>query len=151
MSSRFNIADSGGVDDGFWNRANSAAPETPAPPARTAAAKSDSVDIEEIAAGICVPPVKLPRGTCSIPAENLLRQLGRNPRSAEPWVPVGVLGPLLIMAHCRTESDDFWGVPQALIVPIIVDTTQYDSILKDLYTRIGFKPLADSNPVENMH
>jgi type II secretory ATPase GspE/PulE/Tfp pilus assembly ATPase PilB-like protein len=140
-----------GVEDSFWSRLNgSAGGQEPAAPAPASAQKNTVTDIEELASGISALPVKLPRGTCSIPAENLLRLLGRNPRSAEPWVPVGTLGPLLIMAHCRTDSEDYWGVPSALIVRVIVDVSQYDSILKDLYARIGYKPLADSNPVEQM-
>jgi type II secretory ATPase GspE/PulE/Tfp pilus assembly ATPase PilB-like protein len=141
------IAESG-VQENFWNRLNTTA--TPPAAAATPSRASDSVDIEELAASCSLLPVKLPRGTCSIPAENLLRQLGRNPKTAEPWVPVGTVGPLLIMAHCRPDSDDFWGIPRSLTVPIIIDTPQYDSILKDLYTRIGYKPLADSNPIEQL-
>ena len=108
------------------------------------------MDIESIAATADMLPVKLPRGTCSIPAESLLRTLGRNPTTADPWVPVGTLGPLLIMAHCSRQSQDFWGVPRALVIPIIIDQAQYESILKDLYTRVGHKPLEADNPIEKM-
>lgn len=152
------------IEDSFWNQMSGSAPATPtpaqAPPADRGAAPTPAqppprtegkpVDIETLAAGACMLPVKIPRGTCSIPAENLLRTLGRNPRSANPWVPIGTLGPLLIMAHHQIDPQDYWGVPEALRVPIIIDSSQYDSILKDLYARIGHKPLPDNNPIEHM-
>ncbi len=146
VSSRYPVEDSSGMEDNFWNKVA----ERGRFPAPAPVARPDKVDIEQLASSISVAPVKLPRGTCSIPAENLLRLLGRKPRTSEPWIPVGTLGPLLIMAHCRTDSDDFWGVPKALTVPIMIDVAQYDSILKDLCSRISHKPLADSNPVENL-
>ena len=142
------------MEDSFWNQIQGTdAPAAVAAPAAAPApvrAAGPGADIEAVALSADKLPVKLPRGTCSIPAENLLRTLGRNPRSADPWVPVGTLGPLIIMAHCRTDSRDYWGIPAALVVPIVIEAAQYDSILKDLYTRIGYKPLEDSNPVERM-
>ncbi|HEX2746659.1 MAG TPA: GspE/PulE family protein, partial [Verrucomicrobiales bacterium] len=42
------------------------------------------------------------------------------------------------------------GVPEALTIPVVIDPVQYESILKDLYARIGYKPLEDSNPVEHI-
>ena len=124
---------------------DAATPAAAAPPARHA-----PFDIEAVAGAGGLLPVKLARSTCSIPAENLLRQLGRNPHSAEPWVPVGNMGPLLIMAHCRPDCQDFWGVPRFLVIPIVIDPSQYESVLKDLYVRVGNKPLAAENPVEAM-
>jgi len=152
------------IEDSFWNQMSGDAAPTgapaapadrgieaaPAPAPPTTRPDSKPVDIEALAAGASMLPVKIPRITCSIPAENLLRTLGRNPSTADPWVPVGTLGPLLIMAHHKLDSRDYWGVPDSLRVPIIIESSQYDSILKDLYARIGHKPLADSNPIEHM-
>jgi type II secretory ATPase GspE/PulE/Tfp pilus assembly ATPase PilB-like protein len=148
---------SSSMEDSFWSQVNPSATPAPAEPSplasiATVPIKGSSIpaDIESLASTAGLLPVKLPRGTCSIPAETLLRTLGRSPTTPDPWVPVGTLGPLLIMAHCRSESADYWGVPSALTVPIIIEESQYDSILKDLIARIGYKPLASSNPVENM-
>lgn len=152
------------IEDSFWNQMSGDAAPTgapaapadrgieaaPAPAPPTTRPDSKPVDIEALATGASMLPVKIPRITCSIPAENLLRTLGRNPSTADPWVPVGTLGPLLIMAHHKLDSRDYWGVPDSLRVPIIIESSQYDSILKDLYARIGHKPLADSNPIEHM-
>lgn len=147
-----------GLEDSFWTQSNgdnpgesaAAQPSLVTTGVPAAPVKMPPVDIEPIAAAANIIPVKLPRTTCSIPAENLLRNLGRNSRSSDPWVPVGTVGPLLIMAHCRAEASDFWGVPKALVIQILIDPGQYDTILKDLYARIGFKPLADTNPFESI-
>ncbi len=149
------------MEDSFWSQVSPDAIEaTPIPgaaivpeekiPSPVAGKAAAPVDIEPVASAAGMLPVKLPRSTCSIPAEGLLRTLGRTPRSADPWVAVGTVGPLLVMAHCRADSSDFWGVPRNLVVPIIVDPGQYESILKDLHARIGFKPLNDSNPLEQV-
>ncbi|HEX2747989.1 MAG TPA: hypothetical protein VHM91_08330, partial [Verrucomicrobiales bacterium] len=116
-ASRATSATPSSLEDSFWSQvattpANGAPPPSrkePPPESRTApvsvsvAAKGPPVDIEAVAIESNFLPVKLPRSTCSIPAETLLRTLGRNPRSADPWVPVGTVGPLLIVAHYRTD------------------------------------------------
>ena len=72
------------------------------------AAKAGPVNVENVAASRDLLPVKLPRTTCSIPAESLLRQIGRMATTAEPWLPVGTVGPFLIMGHCHPQSTDYW-------------------------------------------
>jgi type II secretory ATPase GspE/PulE/Tfp pilus assembly ATPase PilB-like protein len=151
------------MEDSFWShvsapeapRTNGVVPAPPSPPEEVppsvpARSNPAAVDLEPPAVAANILPVKLPRSTSSIPAENLLRTLGRTPRSADPWVPVGTMGPLLIMAHCRTDSDDFWGVPRFLVIPILLEPSQYASILKDLQGRVSYKPLPESNPLESM-
>jgi hypothetical protein len=108
------------------------------------------VDIEAVSVANDLLPVKLPRGTCSIPGENLLRLLGRQCTTADPWLPVGTMGPLIIMAHTRGDSRDFWGIPAFLVIRIIVDATQYDSILRDLQGRMAYKPVPPDNAVSRM-
>ena len=138
------------ADPGDSIRESSAAtsPETSDPMGLFSAAKVGPTNMEGLAAELDLLPVKLPRGTCSIPAESLLRQIGRMATTAEPWLPVGTVGPFLIMGHCRPESRDYWGVPLAFVVRIVLDSEQYESILKDLISRLGFKPLAASNSCE---
>lgn len=65
-------------------------------------------------------------------------------------MPVGTLGPRADHGPLPYRVGRLLGVPWRSIVRVIVDTAQYDSILKDLYTRIGYKPLADSNPIEQI-
>lgn len=114
------------------------------------AGKVGPVNIEAVAASFDILPVKLPRTTCSIPAENLLRQIGRMATTAEPWLPISTVGPFLIMGHCCPESTDFWGVAPAFVVRIVIDAGQYENVLKDLITRLGYKALAASNASEGL-
>ncbi len=130
----------------FWNSPASESPSAPS----AASPVLPRVNIEELAVQMDIVPVTLARSTCSIPAENLLRQLGQNPRIPDPWVPVGTIGPLIIMGHYKMDCADFWGIPEFLVVPIAIDAVQYDAILKDLYGRIGAKPLSDNNPIRNL-
>lgn len=137
------------LDTSFWEAGAAGAAENNLM-GNFAAGKIGPVNVEAIAAGHDYLPVKLPRTTCSIPAENLLRQIGRMATTAEPWLPVGTVGPFLIMGHCRPDSTDFWGVPAAFVVRIVLESEQYESILKDFITRLGFKPMAAANPAEHI-
>ncbi len=139
------------LDPSFWDggAAAAAAPEDAIMGGFTAG-KVGPVNVEAIAALHDFLPVKLPRTTCSIPAESLIRQIGRMATTAEPWLPVGTVGPFLIMGHCRAESSDYWGVPTAFIIRIMIDAEQYESILKDFISRLGFKPIAAANACESL-
>ncbi|CAN5332587.1 hypothetical protein BH23VER1_BH23VER1_06400 [soil metagenome] len=148
-------------------QAVAAPPAPPAPPAPKATPKGEGTDpsgaghfmngdgkagpsaIEKIAARSGLLPVELPRKACSIPAEALLRKLGRMVSSHEPWLPVGSVGPILTFAHYRPEaSEDFWGVAPFLRVGMVITEEDYHTIQHDLGERLNYKPLPADNPVE---
>lgn len=56
----------------------------------------------------------------------LMNCLGQGPRSNHPWLPLGTLGPLLIMGHYNPASFDFMGVPKPFRVEVIITTRMYD-------------------------
>lgn len=97
-----------------------------------------------------ITPVKLPRETCSVDAESLLRKLGRFPQSDQPWLPIATLGPCLIFAHYSPRSSDMWGVPPFLAIRIAISQEQYEKIRKDLVMRLSVNPLPRENPVEKL-
>ena len=93
-------------------------------------------------------PVELPRKTCSLPAETLLRKLGRLATSKEPWLPVGSIGPLLVVGHYKAGEEELWGVPEALTVKILITEEIYKAVHKDLGERLRYKPIPAKNPLE---
>ncbi|MCB1229609.1 MAG: type II/IV secretion system protein [Verrucomicrobiae bacterium] len=106
------------------------------------------MSLEGTAVQFGIVPVKLPRETCSVEAEALLRKLGRFPQSDAPWLPVASLGPLLIFAHSNPKTQDMWGVPPCLAVRIAISSEQYEAIRKDLVMRLQAAPVARENPLE---
>jgi type II secretory ATPase GspE/PulE/Tfp pilus assembly ATPase PilB-like protein len=96
-------------------------------------------------------PVSLVRESCPPDAEKALRKLGRMPQSAEPWLPVATVGPLLVMAHHNPRGGDFWGVPTALTVRVLITQEQYHKTRQDLVARCQQNPLAQENPMETLH
>lgn len=108
------------------------------------------MSLEGTAVQFGILPVKLPRETCSVEAENLLRRLGRFPHSDNPWLPIATLGPCLIFAHHSPRSADMWGVPPFLSVKVAVSQEQYEKIRKDLVMRLSATPLPRENPVEQL-
>lgn len=108
------------------------------------------MSLEGTAVQFGILPVKLPRETCSVEAENLLRRLGRFPHSDNPWLPIATLGPCLIFAHHSPRSADMCGVPPFLSVKVAVSQEQYEKIRKDLVMRLSATPLPRENPVEQL-
>ncbi len=95
-------------------------------------------------------PVTLLRENCSPEAEKVLRKLGRVPRTADPWLPVGTLGPLPIMVHHNPKATDFWGIPGQLVVRALVNAEQYQRTRRDLAMRFQQSPIASESPVEQL-
>lgn len=93
-------------------------------------------------------PVTLPRDTCSVEAENILRRLGRFPKTDNPWMPVSTLGPFLIFAHHAPKSGDMWGVPACFSIRVAISQEQYEKLRKDLVMRLSSAPLPKENPLE---
>ncbi len=109
-------------------------------------APTGDFSLENLAHHTGLLPVKLPRGAASIPAENILRTFGLPAHTAQPWMPLGTLGPLLIMGHYDHTQPDYWSIPHFLIVRVLIHPEQYTSIQKDLFNRLSLKPLPTHNP-----
>jgi type II secretory ATPase GspE/PulE/Tfp pilus assembly ATPase PilB-like protein len=108
------------------------------------------MSLEGTAIQFGITPVKLPRETCSVEAESLLRKLGRFPQTNSPWLPVATLGPLLIFAHHNPRTDDMWGVPSCLAIRVAISSEQYEAIRKDLVMRLQSNPLPRANVLEGL-
>ncbi|MDF1742013.1 MAG: hypothetical protein P1U86_22820, partial [Verrucomicrobiales bacterium] len=93
-------------------------------------------------------PVTLPRETCSVEAENILRRLGRFPKTDNPWMPVSTIGPFIIFAHHAPKSGEMWGVPSCFSIRVAISQEQYEKLKKDLVMRLSTSPLPPENPLE---
>ena len=111
---------------------------------------SEERGLNQIGRNSGLPPVQLPRTSCSADAENLLRKIGRMPSGDEPWIPIGTLGPLLILGHFNPTSDDTWGIPDYLCVKVVISKSSYTTIFEDLQSRLDFKPLSAISPLEKL-
>ena len=121
----------------------------PAPGAAVAQLREATViTLEGMALQHGLMPVTLLRESCPPDAEKVLRRLGRMPQTAEPWLPVATVGPLLVMAHHNPHLQDLWGVPPALTVRVLISAEQYQKTRADLITRCQHSPLAAHNPLE---
>ncbi|MFN0128796.1 MAG: GspE/PulE family protein [Verrucomicrobiales bacterium] len=107
-----------------------------------------SASLEELAEQASLLPLQLLRPSCTIPAEAMIREHGRLPRAAEPWLPLATLGPLLIVGHYRPDETDFWGVPPFLIIRTLISRSDYAEVGKDLQGRLSIQPMEAENPRE---
>jgi type II secretory ATPase GspE/PulE/Tfp pilus assembly ATPase PilB-like protein len=108
------------------------------------------ISIEGMALQNNMLPVNLMRESCSPEAERIVRKLGRVPYVADPWLPVTMVGPLLVMAHHNPRAGDTWGVPSFLTLRILITPEQYQKTRKDLVQRFGQLPIAQQNALENV-
>ena len=56
----------------------------------------------------------------------LITRLVDRPSSNHPWLPVGTLGPFLILGHFNPASTDFMNVPDPFCVKAVIDTAAYE-------------------------
>ncbi len=111
---------------------------------------SGLISLEGTAVQFGILPTVFPRENCSQEAENVLRKLGRFPRTDSPWLPVSTLGPLIVFAHHAPKSEDTWGVPSPFAVRVTISEEQYEAIRKDLVMRLSHSPLPKDNPLEGL-
>lgn len=121
------------------------------PSATIDAKQAAIISIEGMALQFNMLPVNLVRESCSPEAERIVRKLGRVPYVADPWLPVTMVGPLLVMAHHNPRAGDIWGVPPFLTIRVLISPDQYQKTRKDLVQRFGQLPIAQQNAFENSH
>lgn len=92
-------------------------------------------------------PLVLARTACSTRAEGVFRKLAKASTAAEPWLPYGTVGPVLLCAHYNPAAVDSYGLPPHLFVKTLVTHAQYEALREDVNGRLGFSPLAESNPI----
>ena len=93
------------------------------------ASQANGKSIEEIAFSAGLIPLEIIRDSCTAEAENMLRKLGRVAEGDAPWVPIGSMGPLIIIAHCDPNSEDTWGIPDLLCVKVVISAEKYLSLI----------------------
>ena len=113
------------------------------------ASRANGKSIEEIAFSAGLIPLEIIRDSCTAEAENILRKLGRVAEGDAPWVPIGSMGPLIIIAHCDPNSEDTWGIPDLLCVKVVISAEKYMVLLEDLHSRFDLKPLSAISPLDD--
>jgi type II secretory ATPase GspE/PulE/Tfp pilus assembly ATPase PilB-like protein len=81
------------------------------------------------------------RPSFSVQTEALFRSLAGPTDAPEPWLPVGPLGPLVILAHYNPAAIDTWGIPEAFCVKVLVGQDHYAEFRALLDERLGARPL----------
>lgn len=85
------------------------------------------------------------RPAISAQTEGVFRDLACAPAHGpedEPWLPIGTIGPLVIMGHYNPAADACWGIPGAFSVRVLLNQKQYADFRGILAERLETKPLA---------
>ena len=91
------------------------------------------------------------RPSLSVQTEALFRTLARLTDAPEPWLPVGPLGPLVIVAHYNPAAIDTWGIPEAFCVKVLVSQDHYAEFRALLDERLGARPLGTGPAQQPSH
>ena len=91
------------------------------------------------------------RPSLSVQTEALFRSLAGPTDAPEPWLPVGPLGPLVILAHYNPAALDTWGIPEAFCVKVLVGQDHYAEFRALLDERLGARPLGTGPAQQPSH
>lgn len=101
-------------------------------------------------------PYKTGRPFLSMTAEGVFRALASHEGTTlgeEEWMPLGHVGPLLILCHYNPFAESVWGIPGHFIIKALVEKPVYDSLREDLESRLALKPLGTAkvlNPAASL-
>ncbi len=100
--------------------------------------------LEWLASSFGLLPYTSSRPSLTVQAERAFRELAAEEHEGneEPWLPVGVVGPLLIMAHYNPAARARWEIPEAFVLQVLVGQRQYTDFKAVLAERLQAKPLA---------
>ena len=89
-------------------------------------------------------PYRPTRPALSVQTESLFRALAGETAAPEPWLPVGPLGPLLVVAHYNPAAADFWGIPPRYCIKMLVSQKDYGLFRHLLDEKLSARPLASA-------
>ncbi|MBE2179326.1 MAG: type II/IV secretion system protein [Chthoniobacterales bacterium] len=94
-------------------------------------------------------PFRPSRASLPGAAENVFRELGAewNPEDDQPWLPVGSVGPLLIVGHFNPAITATWAIAECFLIRVLLEETQYWEYYEDLTQRMQARPLRGKKPI----
>lgn len=94
-------------------------------------------------------PFRPTRAVLPGPAENIFRDLGAawKPEDDQPWLPVGSVGPLLIVGHYDPTMTATWAIAERFLVRVLLEEETYGEYYDDLNQRLQARPLRGKNPI----
>lgn len=94
-------------------------------------------------------PVRTQRPSISVQVEGAFRLFAQSPRSqeSEPWLPIGLVGPLVICGHHNPAAADTWDIPRAFVIRILLESQQYREYRQILEERIAARPISSREPI----
>ena len=100
--------------------------------------------LEWLAKQFDILPVRTQRPSISVQVEGTFRQFAQDARGPddEPWLPIGLIGPLLICGHHNPAANDTWDIPAPFIVRALLDEIQYGEYRQILDERIAARPIS---------
>jgi type II secretory ATPase GspE/PulE/Tfp pilus assembly ATPase PilB-like protein len=83
------------------------------------------------------------RPAIAVQTESAFRNLASafQDKEEEPWVPVGTIGPLLILGHYNPAAKPCYGIPEAFTTRVLLEQRQYQGFQEVLEERLKAKLL----------
>ena len=99
--------------------------------------------LEWLAAKFGLLPYVSSRPAIAVQTETAFRNLASalQDKEEEPWIPVGTIGPLLILGHYNPAAKPCYGIPEAFTTRVLLEQRQYQGFQEVLEERLKAKPL----------
>lgn len=92
-------------------------------------------------------PYRPDRPAFSVQTESVFRTLAAGEMSGEPWVPVGTVGPLMVLGHYNPAATEQWSIPDIFCLKVLVEQNHYSGYRGVLMERLTERPLGERRPL----
>ena len=92
-------------------------------------------------------PYRPDRPAFSVQTESVFRTLAAGEMSGEPWVPVGTVGPLMVLGHYNPAATEQWSIPDIFCLKVLVEQNHYSGYRGVSMERLTERPLGERRPL----
>ena len=84
--------------------------------------------LEWLAKSFQLLPYRPDRPALSVQTESVFRTLAAGELSGEPWIPVGTVGPLMVLGHYNPVATEQWNIPDVFCLKVLVEQIERRAI-----------------------
>lgn len=88
-------------------------------------------------------PYRPDRPALSVQTESVFRTLATGELSGEPWVPVGTVGPIMVLGHYNPVATEQWSIPDVFCLKVLLEQNHYAGYRGVLMERLTERPLGE--------
>jgi type II secretory ATPase GspE/PulE/Tfp pilus assembly ATPase PilB-like protein len=96
--------------------------------------------LEWLAKSFQLLPYRPDRPAFSVQTESVFRILAAGELAGEPWVPVGTVGPIMVLGHYNPVATEQWNIPDVFCLKVLIEQKHYAGYRDVLQERLTDRP-----------